>query len=31
MAGLGIATLGIIADRLMGAWAAEKKKALGLE
>lgn len=30
MAGLGIATLGIIADRMIGAWATGRKKALGL-
>jgi glycine betaine/proline transport system permease protein len=30
MAGLGIATLGIIADRLIGAWASERKKELGI-
>lgn len=31
MAGLGIATIGIIGDRLIGAWAAQRKKALGIE
>jgi len=31
MAGLGIATMGIIADRLIGAWAAQRKKDLGIE
>lgn len=31
MAGLGIATLGIIADRLIGAWASQRKKDLGVE
>ena len=30
MAGLGIATLGIIADRLIGAWADQRKRDLGL-
>ena len=30
MAGLGIATLGIIADRLIGAWADQKKQQLGI-
>ncbi|MEO0327314.1 MAG: ABC transporter permease subunit [Pseudomonadota bacterium] len=30
MAGLGIATLGIIADRLIGAWADKRKKDLGI-
>jgi hypothetical protein len=30
MAGLGIATMGIIADRLIGAWADERKKELGV-
>ncbi|MEL7544319.1 MAG: ABC transporter permease subunit, partial [Pseudomonadota bacterium] len=30
MAGLGIAAMGIVADRLIGAWAAEKKAALGV-
>ena len=30
MAGLGIATLGIVADRLIGAWAKERKAALGV-
>ncbi len=30
MAGLGIASLGIIADRLIGAWAAKRKEALGI-
>ena len=29
MAGLGIATMGIIADRLINAWANERKKELG--
>ena len=31
MAGLGIATLGTIADRLISAWAQKRKAALGLE
>ncbi|MGI9373430.1 MAG: ABC transporter permease [Hyphomicrobiales bacterium] len=31
IAGLGIATLGIVGDRLIGAWAAQRKKDLGLE
>lgn len=31
MAGLGIAFIGIIADRLIGAWAARRKRELGLE
>ena len=31
MAGLGIATLGIVGDRLIGAWAAKRKRDLGLE
>ena len=31
LAGLGIAAIGIIADRLIGAWAARRKKELGLE
>jgi glycine betaine/proline transport system permease protein len=31
LAGLFIAALGIIADRLIGAWAAERKKQLGVE
>ncbi|MEL6423762.1 MAG: ABC transporter permease subunit, partial [Pseudomonadota bacterium] len=30
MAGLGIAALGIVADRLIGAWAAKRKAALGI-
>ena len=30
MAGLGIASLGIIADRLISAWASKRKEALGL-
>ena len=30
MAGLGIASMGIIADRLIGAWANERKKQLGV-
>ncbi|MGI9351632.1 MAG: ABC transporter permease [Rhizobiaceae bacterium] len=30
MAGLGIATLGIIVDRLIGAWADKRKKDLGI-
>ena len=30
MAGLGIATLGIITDRLISAWASKRKEALGL-
>lgn len=30
MAGLGIATLGIVADRLIGAWAQKRKEALGV-
>ncbi len=30
MAGLGIATLGIIADRLISAWASRRKKELGI-
>ncbi|NNE25152.1 MAG: ABC transporter permease subunit [Rhizobiales bacterium] len=30
MAGLGIATLGIIADRLIGAWASKRKEELGV-
>ncbi len=30
MAGLGIATMGIIADRLIGAWADRRKRDLGL-
>lgn len=31
MAGLGIATLGIIFDRLIGAWADQRKKELGID
>jgi glycine betaine/proline transport system permease protein len=31
LAGLGIAFVGIIADRLFGAWAAKRKKELGLD
>jgi len=31
MAGLGIAFIGIIADRLISAWAARRKRELGLE
>ena len=31
MAGLGIATIGIIGDRLIGAWASNRKKELGIE
>ena len=31
MAGLGIASLGIIFDRLIGAWADKRKKELGIE
>ncbi len=31
MAGLGIATLGIIGDRLIGAWASQRKKDLGID
>jgi glycine betaine/proline transport system permease protein len=31
LAGLGIAAIGIIADRLIGAWAARRKRELGLE
>ncbi len=31
LAGLFIAALGIIADRLIGAWATERKKQLGVE
>ncbi len=31
MAGLGIASLGIIADRLIGAWASKRKAALGMD
>jgi glycine betaine/proline transport system permease protein len=30
IAGLGIAFIGIIADRLIGAWAARRKRALGM-
>jgi len=30
MAGLGIAFIGIIADRLIGAWAARRKRQLGM-
>ena len=30
MAGLGIATLGIIVDRLIGAWADKRKRDLGI-
>jgi len=30
MAGLGIATLGIIVDRLVGAWADKRKRDLGI-
>jgi glycine betaine/proline transport system permease protein len=30
LAGLGIAFIGIIADRLIGAWAARRKRQLGL-
>ena len=30
MAGLGIATLGIVADRLINAWANKRKEALGM-
>ncbi|MEZ5924892.1 MAG: ABC transporter permease subunit [Hyphomicrobiaceae bacterium] len=30
LAGLGIAAIGIIADRLIGAWAARRKRELGL-
>ncbi|MGB3147270.1 MAG: ABC transporter permease subunit [Paracoccaceae bacterium] len=30
LAGLGIAFIGIIADRLIGAWAKKRKEALGL-
>ena len=30
MAGLGIATLGIVADRLINAWANKRKQALGM-
>lgn len=31
MAGLGIAVIGIVADRLINAWANERKKQLGVE
>lgn len=31
MAGLGIASLGIIFDRLIGAWADQRKKELGID
>jgi len=31
LAGLGIATIGIIADRLINAWAKRRKQALGIE
>lgn len=31
LAGLGIAAIGIIADRLISAWASERKKQLGME
>ena len=31
MAGLGIASMGIVADRLINAWANERKKQLGVE
>jgi len=31
MAGLGIAFIGIIADRLIGAWSARRKRELGIE
>ena len=30
LAGLGIAFIGIIASRFMGAWAKERKRALGM-
>ena len=30
MAGLGIASMGIIADRLIGAWADKRKQELGI-
>ena len=30
LAGLGIASIGIIADRLIGAWAKERKAILGI-
>ena len=30
LAGLGIAFIGIIADRLIGAWAAQQKQKLGM-
>ena len=30
MAGLGIAAIGIVADRLIGAWAAARKRELGI-
>ena len=30
MAGLGIAVIGIVADRLIQAWAEERKKQLGI-
>ena len=30
LAGLGIAFIGIIADRLIGAWATSRKRALGM-
>lgn len=31
LAGLGIAFIGIIADRLIGAWAKQRKRELGME
>ena len=31
LAGLGIAFIGIIADRLIGSWAAKRKRELGME
>jgi glycine betaine/proline transport system permease protein len=30
IAGLGIAFIGIIADRFIGAWAKERKRQLGM-
>jgi glycine betaine/proline transport system permease protein len=31
LAGLGIAFIGIVADRLISAWANKRKAALGLD
>jgi hypothetical protein len=30
LAGLGIAFIGIVADRLIGAWATQRKRDLGM-